>query len=177
MEKKIILIMVSLVVVAALVVAFVMVAAGGGLRSAGGFTDLYDKLEYTGSEQSDQHLTLPDSWDVGDKKKVSDVIVDMTYRKQTVSQTTVYITTLWFVYMGEKWSSPYASDGMSFYVPDMSTDGWLHVDHGLFSLTVSSATNISAHYDVGDVITMQATLSVNSNAMVAFGEWAVADVL
>lgn len=177
MDKKIILIMVSLVVVAAVVVAFVMVAAGGGIRRAGGFTDTFDKLVYTGSELEDQRLALPESWHAGDKKSVSDTIVDMTYRKQTVSQTTVYITTLWFVYSGDKWSNPYQSDGMSFYVPDTSTDGWFHVDHGLFSLTVSSATNLSAHYDVGEVISVDSMLTVNSNAMLAFGEWAVSDVL
>lgn len=177
MDKKIILIMVSLVVVAMIVVLFVLAAAGGGLRRAGGFTETFDKLAYTGSEVRGQHLELPSSWHEGDKKTVSDTIVDMTYRKQSVSQTTVYITTLWFVYMGTKWSNPYQSAGMLFYVPDTSSDGYFTVDHGLFSLTVSSATNLSAHYDIGDVITVDTMLVINSNAMVAFGEWAVADVL
>jgi hypothetical protein len=177
MEKKIIAIMVTLLVVAALVVAFVMVAAGGGLRRAGGFTALFDKLVYTGSETSDQHLSMPSGWHAGDKKTVSDTIVDLTYRKQTISQTTVYITTLWFVYMGNKWSSPYEGHGTSFYVPDTSFDGWFHVDHGLFSITVSSATNLSMHYQIGDVITVESMLTTNSYAMLAFGDWAVSDVL
>jgi len=175
MEKKIILIMVSLVVVAALVVAFVMVAAGGGLRKAGGFTELFDKLEYTGTGHVNQYLELPDSWDVDDKKSVSDVIVDMVYEKRTVSQTNVYITTFWFAYMGDKWSYPYEGSGTSFFVP--IEGGWLYVHHGLFSLTVSSATNLSAHYGIGDVVTLETKLVINSNAMVAFGEWAVSDTL
>ena len=177
MEKKIIAIMVSLVVVAALVVAFVMVAAGGGLRRAGGFTSLFDKLDYTGVANHDQRLELPAGWHSGDKKTVSDSIVDMTYYKRTISQTSVYITTLWFVYMGDKWSSPYEGAGTSFYVPIAGDSNWLHVDHGMFSITVSSATNLSAHYQIGDVISLESMLETNGNAMLAFGDWAVTNVI
>ncbi len=177
MEKKIVAIMVSLVVVAALVVAFVMVAAGGGLRRAGGFTALFDKLDYTGDANHDQRLQLPGSWHSGDKKTVSDSIVDMIYYKRTISQTSVYITTLWFVYMGDKWSNPYEGAGTSFYVPITGDSNWLHVDHGMFSITVSSATNLSAHYQIGDVISLESMLETNGNAMLAFGDWAVTNVI
>jgi hypothetical protein len=177
MDKKIIMTMVLLLVVALVAVMVVLATAGGGIHRAGGFTELFDKLQYTGAEHEDQRLVLPESWNAGDKKSVSDSIVDMSYRKQTVSQTTVYITTLWFVYMGQKWSYPYQSDGMSFYVPDTSADGWFHVSHGLFSITVSSATNLSSRYDVGEVISVETMLVTNSNAMLAFGEWAVSDTL
>jgi len=178
MDKKIIAIMVTLVVVAALVVAFVVVAAGGGLRKAGGFTALFDALEYTGDANHDQRLQMPAGWHSGDKKSVSDQIVDMTYRKTTVSQTSVYITTLWFVYVGDKWSDAYQGEGTTFYVPSAAGyDSWLHIDHGLFSITVSSATNLSAHYSIGDVITVETMLETNSIAMLAFGDWAVADVI
>lgn len=178
MDKKIIAIMVTLVVVAALVVAFVVVAAGGGLRKAGGFTALFDDLKYTGDADHDQRLEMPSGWHSGDKKSVSDQIVDMTYDKRTISQTSVYITTLWFVYMGDKWSDA-QGEGTAFYVP-ISTTGyvsWLYIDHGLFSITVSSATNLSAHYSIGDVITVETMLETNSLAMLAFGDWAVADVI
>ncbi len=177
MDKKIIAIMVTLVVVAALVVAFVVVAAGGGMRKAGGFTALFDKLDYTGDANHGQRLQMPAGWHSGDKKSVDDRIVDMTYRKTTVSQTSVYITTLWFVYMGDKWSDQYQGQGTTFYVPTTGFDNWLHIDHGLFAITVSSATNLSAHYSIGDVITVETMLETNSIAMLAFGDWAVADVI
>lgn len=177
MEKKILMIMASLVVVAALVVAVVMVAAGGGLSRAGGFTNLFDKLVYTGNATEYQRLSLPQSWHEGDQKTVTDVIVDMTYYRQTVQQTSVYITTLWFVYLGDKWAKEYLGDGNQFYVPDKSHDGLLPVDNGLFYLTVSSATNISAKYDVGESITLQTTLLLNRNAVLAFGDWTVANTM
>lgn len=177
MDKKIMAIMVTLVLVAALVVAFVVVAAGGGLRKAGGFTALFDDLEYTGDANHDQRLQMPSGWHTGDKKSVSDQIVDMTYYKRTISQTSVYITTLWFVYMGDKWSDSFQGEGTTFYVPSTGYDSWLHIDHGLFSITVSSATNLSAQYSIGDVITVQTMLETNSIAMLAFGDWSVADVI
>ena len=172
MDRKIIAIMVTLVVVAALVVAFVMVAAGG-FRQAGGFTELFDKLEYTGNGTHNQDLALPTSWHVGDKKEVSDTIVDMEYSRQTVGSTSVYITTLWFVYEGNKWNNPL--QGTSFHVP--VEDGLMHVDHGLFHITVSSATNLSAVYDVGEVITMDTMLKTSSSGALVFSEWAIADTL
>jgi hypothetical protein len=101
----------------------------------------------------------------------------MTYHKTTVSQTSVYITTLWFVYMGDKWSDAYQGEGTTFYVPTTGYGSWLHIDHGMFSITVSSATNLSAHYSIGDVITVETMLETNRNAMLAFGDWAVADVI
>ncbi len=177
MERKIIVIMVTLVVVAALVVAFVMVAAGGGIRRSGGFTALFDKLEYSGNATHDQNLQAPESWHVNDKKVVTDTIVDMTYRKQTVSQTTVYISTLWFVYLGTKWSNPYQGEGDYFNVPDNSHDGWLDVNHGMFSIEVSSATNLSSDYSIGDVITLENALERNANNQIGFGDWSVRNVI
>jgi hypothetical protein len=177
MERKILLIMATLVVVAVLVVAFVMVAAGGGLNRSGGFTALFDKFEYTGNETYEQDLQAPDNWNVNDKKVVSDTIVDMVYRKQTVSQTTVYITTLWFVYLGDKWANPYQGHGDTFNVPDNSHDGWLEVNHGMFSIEVSSATNLSADYSIGDVITLENALERNSNSQIGFGDWSVRNVI
>ncbi len=174
MDKKIIAIMVALLVVAALVVAVVMVAMGG-IRRSGGFTDLFDKLEYNGTDTYDFDLSLPDSWDVGDKKTVSDFIVDMYYEKRTIGQTSVYITTMYFMYLGNKWNNP--EEGTSFNVPDDSGDGWLNVDHGMFVITVSSATNLSAEYDVGDIITLETSLVQNSNTLLAFGDWVVSDTL
>jgi hypothetical protein len=55
-------------------------------------------------------------------------------------------------------------------------DGTLLVNHGLFSITVSSATNISAHYDVGDTITIEAQV-VSVDGALAFNNWIVADTL
>ena len=178
MDKKIIAIMVSLLVIAAVVVAFVMIAAGGGLRSAGGFTKLYDKLSYasTASEGS-QYLQLPESWDSGDVKKVSDVIVDITSEERPYSsQTSLHETTLWFVYLGDKWANPYDGHGSRFFVPIAWGDGWLVVNHGLFSITVLSHTNISNKYTAGDVITLESTLEDNRFNMLAFGEWAFPEV-
>ena len=177
MERKIIVIMATLVVVAVLVVAFVMVAAGGGISRSGGFTSLFDKLEYNGDKTYGQNLTVPESWHVNDKKVVSDTIVDMTYRKQTVSQTTVYITTLWFVYLGTKWSNPYQGHGDNFYVPDNSHDGLLEVSHGMFWIEVSSATNLSAHNSIGDVISLETVLERNGNNQIAFGDWSPKNVI
>jgi len=177
MERRILAIMVTLVVVAAVVVAFVMIAAGGGWRSAGGFTDLFDDLEYSGDALTNQYLSLPGGWHSGDKKSVSDVIIDMTYRKQTVSQTTVYLTTMYFVYVGDKWSNPYLGYGQNFYVPVNYGSLWMHVEHGQFSIQVSSATNLSADYSIGDVITLESTLHLNGNALLAFDEWNVKGML
>ncbi len=177
MERRIIGIMVTLVVVAAVVVAFVMIAAGGGWRSAGGFTDLFDDLVYTGNATTNQMLSLPSGWSQGDKKVVSDVITDMVYRKQPVSQTTVYITTVYFVYLGNKWSNPYQGSGQNFNVPVTYGNFWLHVDHGQFSITVSSATNVSADYSIGDVITVESTLKLNGLGQLAFDTWNVKGVL
>ena len=174
MEKKIILIMVSLLVVAALVVLVVMVASGG-LRTAGGYTALFNKLSNASDESHNQELALPSSWNEGDKKTVSDQIMDMSYYRQTVQQTSVYVTTLWFVYHGDKWND--ATWGTSFRVPDDSHDGWLQVSHGLFSITVSSATNLSHDYNIGDIITLQSYLTININVQLAFGDWSVANIL
>jgi hypothetical protein len=174
MDRKILMIMSALVVVAVLVVAFVMIASGG-LRRAGGFTTLFDKMQYDGTDTYHQRLSCPTSWDVGDKKSVSDSIVDMSFWKETHGSTSVYWTTMWFVYTGNQWNDP--SRGSSFYVPDKSADGWLAVEHGMFSITVSSATNISAKFDIGDVITLETLLVTNNNVVVALGDWVVASTI
>jgi hypothetical protein len=174
MDKKILTIMVALLVVAVLVVAFVMIASGG-LRRAGGFTSLFDKMEYDGDATYRQQLVFPDSWDVGDKKEVSDTIVDMSFWKETHGSTSVYWTTMWFAYMGNQWNDP--TRGTMFYVPDDSSDGWMVVDHNIFSLTVSSATNLSAKYDIGDVVTLETVFVLNNNVVVAFGDWVVSSTI
>lgn len=173
MDKKIIAIMVSLLVVAALVVAFILVAAGG-FGSAGGFTKLFDKLELSYVDNNWQYLELPESWDVGDEKRVSDMIVDMSSREESYGTTTVYFTTLWFVYLGDKWNNP--SVGTFFNVPDTSHDEYLRVSHGLFSIEVSTPTNLSAQYDMGDVISLKTTLEINENSELAFADWIVTNV-
>lgn len=171
MDKKILVLMAVLVVVAVLVVAVVMVASGGFARS-GGFTKLFDKLVEDEGLVYDQRLALPDSWEVGDVKKVSDTIMDMSYHEEEHG----YSTTLWFAYHGDKWNDP--SHGTRFRVPDTSGDGWFLVDHGMFSITIWSATNLSAEYDVGDTITVQSTLKTNVNVDLAFDtDWALAGVL
>jgi len=177
MERRILGIMVALVVVAAVVVGFIVVAAGGTWRSAGGFTDLFDDCVYAGNATTNQYLSLSPDWRQGDKKVVSDVIVDMTYRQQTVSQTKVYITTMYFVYLGDKWSYPYLGEGQNFYVPVTYGNYWMHIDNGQFSITVSSATNISDDYGIGDVITVQSTLQLNGLGQLAFDTWNVKDVI
>lgn len=176
MEKKIIAIMVSLVVVAAVVVGVVLIAAGG-VHTAGGFTKLFDSLEYTGEDSHYQHLELPADWDVGDEKVVSDMIVDMAYSEQTVGQTTVYITTLYFVYVGEKWNDP--DWGTAFTVPyEPGWDDYLHVEHGAFYLTVSSATNIANEYDIGDTITLKTSVvSIGDDGDLAFGSFSVSGII
>lgn len=170
-------VMVALVVVAIVVVAFIMVAAGGGIRAhPGGFTSLFDDLQNPGAEAYDQELALPNDWQVNDIKKVSDTIVDLSYEKGSIAQTTVYVTTLYFAYMGDKLGDPFHG-GTSFWVPDTSFDGWMHISHGVFSITVSSATNLSAHYHPGDVIEVQSVLQTNVNSVVAFGEWSVVNTI
>jgi hypothetical protein len=176
MERKIIVIMLTLVVVAIVVIGIVMVAAVG-IKKAGGFTGLFDDLEYSGDLTFRQPLEIPDSWDEGDVKSVSDTIVDMFYNKQTVQQTTVYVTTLYFVYIGDKWNDP--DEGNRFSIPvadDWGELQWKDVNHGLFSIQVSSATNLSAAYDIGDVITLETTIA-DAGGTLAFGEWIVADTL
>ena len=185
MEKKIIGIMLSLIVVAIVVVAVVMVAAGG-FKKSGGFTKLFDSLEYSGNQTYEQELELPAEWEVGDVKKVSDTIVDMYHYRTTVQQTDVYITTLYFVYVGEEWTD--SDEGTRFMVPNSVThhDGtvvatWITVNHGLFSLQVSSATNLSVAYDIGDVIEMQTTIVIaddeTPDGIKAFGLWKVANTV
>ncbi len=177
MDRKIIGIMVSLVVILIVVMVVVLVALGGGISTrAGGFTSLFDDLQNPGAETHNQQLALSTDWGVNDIKRVSDTIVDLSYSKQTVAQTTVYVTTLYFVYLGEKWADPF-NGGSNFRVPDTSFDGWMPVDHGLFHITVSSATNLSAHYSAGDGIELEVVLQTNTNGMLAFGEWSVANTI
>jgi hypothetical protein len=167
MEKKILMIMVSLVVVAVLVVAFVMIASGG-LARAGGFTKLFDRLVNDEDTTYNQRLKLPDSWDVGDVKTVSDTILDMRYDEEDRG----YMTTIWFAYTGDEWNDP--EQGTQFRVPDRSGDAWIVVSHGLFSIDVWSTTNISAKYDIGDTITIECELVTNAYNYLAFDEeWAL----
>ncbi len=178
MEKKIIAIMVALVVVALVVVAAITIGAGVGGAKAGGFTSTFDRLVKSDVNQTyNMYLHLPTNWQEGDKKTVSDTIVDMWYSRQAVGQTYVYMTHLVFVYLGEKWNNP--THGTSFYVPQdiPFASSWMHVDHGVIEIEVSSATNLTAKYDIGDTITLTAMLSVNSNALLAFGEWQVANTI
>jgi hypothetical protein len=178
MEKRILAIMVTLVVVAALVVGFVMIAAGGGIRlGGGGFTDLFSDLEYNGNETDNMELSVPNDW-AGDTKVVKDVIVDMTYWRQAVSPTTaVYWTTMYFVYLGDKWSTPYLDDGQDFRVPVTYGDLWLDIHHGQFSITVSTATNLTEDFGIGDTITLESVIKTNRNAILAFDTWTVKGVV
>lgn len=175
MEKKIIAIMMSLVVIAALVVAFVMIAAGGS-PTAGGFTKLFDQLEYSGDATYNQYLEIPADWQVGDEKTVSDTIFDLTYYRHEYAGVYVYVTTLWFMYVGDKWAdSP--THGNMFFVP--VEDGWLRVEHGQFSITVSSATNLSEEYSIGDVITLNCQIidaDDSDDVQLAFSDWVVEGV-
>lgn len=173
MEKKIIGIMLTLVVVAVVVMAAVLIAAGG-LKRGGGFSALFDSLEYDGELTYGQDLSIPDTWEAGDVRTVSDRIVDMYYYKHTYASTTVYITTLYFVYIGDEWADP--TLGTRFYVPTADADedlGWLQVHHGAFSIQVSSATNLSASYGIGDIIDIDTTIIETDDGPLAFGEWAV----
>jgi len=184
MERKIIGIMLSLIVVAIVVVAVVMVAAGG-FKKSGEFTKLFDSLEYSGNQTYEQELELPADWAVGDVKKVSDTIVDMYHYRTTVQQTDVYITTLYFVYVGDEWTDP--DDGTRFLVPnsvthhDNTVATWIDVNHGLFSIQVSSATNLSIAYDIGDVIELEATIVIADDETLdgvkSFGLWTVANTV
>ena len=176
MERKIVGIMLALVLVAIVVVGVVAIASVG-IKKSGGFTKLFDDLEYSGDLTYRQELEIPEDWDEGDEKTVADTIVDMHYYRHTLATTTVYVTTLYFIYMGEEWNSP--AEGTRFYVPVEWNDGyldWIHVNHGLFSIQVSSATNLSAAYDIGDTIELETTI-VDADGTLAFGEWAVADTL
>lgn len=174
MEKKIIAVFVALVIVAILVVSFVL-AAAGGVKKMGGFSDLFDDLAYSGTDTYNQDLEIPAGWHVNDTKSVDDLIVDMTYNSYTDHGVTVYVTDLYFVYVGDKWADLH--QGSSFYVP--AQNGWIHVDHGQFSIRVSSATNLSEQYHPGDIIKLESKIvsdGVNGN-MVAFGDWRVSDVV
>lgn len=179
MEKKIIAVMVTLVVVAALVVAFVMVAAGGSsVRKAGGFTSLFDKLTNSDvNDTHDQHLELPASWE-NDKMSVKDTIVDMTYSKSSAGDLDYYTTTMWFSYMGTKWNEDH-SEGTSFWVPvEFLGHNEIFVNHGLFSITIQSAMNISADFHAGESITLSTTVSLNeSTHVLCFGDWRVVDTI
>ncbi|UCE80478.1 MAG: hypothetical protein JSV94_04780 [Methanobacteriota archaeon] len=180
MERKIIGIMLTLVVVAVVVIGVVMIAAVD-IKKGGGFTGLFDQLENSDDATHEQLLEIPDDWEAGDIKTVSDTIVDMYSDRQSVEQTTVYVTTLYFVYLGDKWNNP--DDGTNFYVPIADEDElrWKEIDHGLFSIQVSSATNLSAEYNIGDVIELETTITEvyddEDSMSLAFGKWAVADTL
>ena len=177
MERKIVWIMLTLVVVAIVVVGVVMIAATG-IKRGGGFTDLFDQLEYSGGLTTHQDLEIPDDWNAGDVKSVSDAIVDMYYEIHQLQQLTVYVTTLYFIYQGEKWNNP--EEGTWFRIPveegEWGELGWKVINHGHFYVEVSSATNLSARYDIGDVIELETTI-VNAGGTPAFGEWVVADVI
>jgi hypothetical protein len=177
MEKKILTIMVALIVVAAIVVAFVMIAAGG-MKTAGGFTNLYNDLENPNpSVTYGMYLEFPDDWEEQDSVVVSDTIVDMDPRgEELIGGVTVYTVRLYFVYIDDKWSDP--EDGSLFYVPTVEhSSGYITVNHGQFWLDVSSPENIAAQYDIGDVIELKTVLEVNednSNTL-SFGSWLLSD--
>lgn len=176
MEKKIIGIMLTLVVVAVVVVGVIMIAAVG-IKRGGGFTDLFDQLECSDDVTYQQSLEIPDGWEAGDVKRVSDTIVDMYFYKHTVQQTTVYVTTLYFVYLGDKWNDP--DMGTRFSIPiadDWGVLDWKTINHGLFWIQVSSATNLSSAYNIGDVMELESTIT-DAGGTLAFGEWLVADTL
>lgn len=172
MDRKILSIMMALVVVAIIVVAFVTVAAGG-IRSSGGFTKLFDQLENpTPSVTYQQYLRLPSAWTVEDTKVVSDRIVDMYLSSTTtIGATTIYTHVLYFTYIGDKYTD--AERGTMFYVPSSTHHlGYLPVNHGLFSLSVSSSANLSEEYSIGDVISLKTTL-VADGSLLAFGSWSL----
>jgi hypothetical protein len=174
MEKKIITIMVALVVVAVVVVATVMIATGGA-RTAGGFTKLLNDLENESpSVTYGQYLSLPDDWEEGDVKVVSDTIVDMDPRGYTVlGGITVYTVRLYFVYIDDQWADE--EDGSLFYVPSTEHhDGYIAVNHGSFWLDVSSPENISESYTIGDVIELKTDLEYNDGEL-SFSSWLLAD--
>lgn len=174
MDRKIIGVMLTLVAVLIVVMVVVLVSVGGGLSArSGGFTKLFDQLVNTDSATYDQDLALPTSWRVGDVKSASDTIVDMYYDHVTLGSVTVYETHLYFAYQGVKWND--AARGTSFTVPQNITD--LHVSHGLFHITVSSATNLAEKYQIGDVIQLENKLVVSSTGAVIFGTWVVANTL
>ncbi len=177
MEKKILATMAALVVVAVVVVAAVTVSVGAGPRGAGGFTALFDKLQNSDVNVThNQQLMLPSNWKAGDKITVTDTIVDMWYQWTMVGQTHVYTTSLIFTYLGQKWNNP--QRGTDFNVPqNIPFSPWLEVRHGSFEIDVSSATNLTARYHIGDSITLTTMLSQNGNAMMAFGEWQVVNTL
>src|SRR3989339_1330819 len=173
MEKKILTIMVALMVVAAIVVAFVMIAAGG-VRTAGGFTRLFDDLENPNPTVTfHQYLELPDDWSINDVKTVSDTIVDMYLDyTTTVGSTTIYVHVIYFVCISDKWAD--TEQGTSFYVPSNTQhSGYIQVDHGRFSLSVSSASNLSEDYSIGDVIELDTVLTDNLGVL-SFGSWSLA---
>ncbi len=177
MEKKILTIMVALIVVAAIVVAFVMIAAGG-MKTAGGFTSLFNKLENPNpSVTYGEYLEFPDDWEALDIVTVSDTIVDIDPRDEDITGgVTVYTVRLYFVYIDDKWSDP--EEGSLFYVPTTEhSSGYFSVNHGLFWLDVSSPENIAATYDIGDVIELKTALVVNednSNTL-SFGSWVLTE--
>jgi len=178
MEKKILALMIALLVLAAVVASVALAlggGGGGGLSSSGGFTALFDDLDNMGNETWRAYLEAPDNWDNGDDVKVTDVIVDMFYERVQVGNTYVYTTTLYFAYTGDKWNDP--TEGTYFYVPVDRGDGWLRVNHGTFSIEVSSATNLSEEYKPGDRITLETNLVLNDNVMLSFGVWVVENTL
>jgi hypothetical protein len=173
MERKILTIMVALMVVAAIVVAFVMIAAGG-VRTAGGFTRLFDDLENPNPTVTfHQYLELPDDWSINDVKTVSDTIVDMYLDyTTTVGSSTIYVHVIYFVCISDKWTD--AEQGTSFFVPSsMLHSGYIQVDHGRFSLSVSSVSNLSEDYTIGDVIELDTVLADNLGVL-SFGSWSLA---
>lgn len=177
MERKILTIMAVLIVVAAIVVAFVMVAAGG-VRTAGGFTKMFNGMENdTPSVTYGQYLSLPDDWDVQDSKTVSDTIVDMVpLREEVYGGIPIHTVRLYFVYIDDKWADE--ESGVSFYVPSTEdgSNGYIYVSHGLFHIDVSSSENIVENYDIGDVITLKTVLELNENndGELSFGSWLLA---
>lgn len=177
MEKKILTIMVALIVVAAIVVAFVMIAAGG-MKTAGGFTSLFNKLENTTpSVTYGVYLEFPDGWEEQDKVTVSDTIVDIDPRSEDVTGgVTVYTVRLYFIYIDDKWADP--ASGSLFYVPsdEDHRDGYITVSHGLFWIDVSSPENIAVEYDIGDVIELKTVLLANQDNgnTLSFGSWLLA---
>lgn len=160
-DKKAMLIIVTLAVVAIVILAMALVVPSMSGPSSSSFSGLFDKMVEKNS--GEKNLALPNAtYKAGDKIVVTDKIIAM--RSHT------YSTTLYFLYQGTKWVSE--TEGTSFHV--LTEGGYISVYGAMFSISIG--TDLSVAFDIGDSITIQTTAEASDGAVVLGDSWALVNV-
>lgn len=160
-DKKAMLIIVTLAVVAIMILAIALIAPSIGNPSGSSFSALFDKM--VEKQAGEKDLVLPNTtYAAGTNIIVTDKIIAMS--------SSTHSTTLYFLYQGTKWASE--TEGTSFDV--LTEGGHISVHGALFAIWIG--TDLSVAFDIGDSITIQTQTESSGGAIVLGDSWALADV-